>query len=190
MASHIEQAQYIPLSPLPLSRSDEAESSSPHLEPLSSETPYEVPADGYRSLPLSRRSSATSSVSVASSQARNQANRPLKQVFENITGLARTLESTATGRLRRSRYHGWRMGVLCGSFMSAFVLCCNIAIVISGSVISEGYQHDGTADLMYGGAFVHRSMEYHIPSSHQCRQHDSTCCQQLYYASDVLAYAT
>jgi len=39
-----------------------------------------------------------------------------------------------------SRFHGWRMGVLLGCFASSLVLCCNIGILIFGSL-----QH-GAAD--------------------------------------------
>jgi len=33
-----------------------------------------------------------------------------------------------------SRFHGWRMGVLLGSFASSLVLCCNIGILVFGSL--------------------------------------------------------
>jgi len=32
--------------------------------------------------------------------------------------------------MRRSRFYGWRMGLLIGSCTTAFVLCCNIALVV------------------------------------------------------------
>ncbi|KAH7091653.1 hypothetical protein FB567DRAFT_279067 [Paraphoma chrysanthemicola] len=51
-------------------------------------------------------------------------------------------------RVRRSRFHGWRMGVLCGCLMSAFVLVCNLAALIVGA--SRGYDKDGIADLFVG----------------------------------------
>lgn len=45
------------------------------------------------------------------------------------------------------------MGLLFGTCMSSFVLCCNVAIVIIGAVIHSGYrQGDHIADLMYGRA--------------------------------------
>lgn len=60
-------------------------------------------------------------------------------------------------RLRRSRYHGWRMGVLFGSCASALVLCCNIALVIVGYNRPGGYDEDGIANLMHGdGVMISR----------------------------------
>lgn len=154
MASHFEQSQYIPLSPLPTSQLDGTvvhESSSPHVGPIATGTLPKLTGGEYQSIPLSRRSSIASSVSIASSQARSQAERPFKQVLENTSSLVRKLESVATGRLQRSRYYGWRMGVLCGSCMSAFVLCCNLAVIVLGGVNNSGYK-DGIANLMYGEA--------------------------------------
>lgn len=55
--------------------------------------------------------------------------------------------------LRQSRFYGWRMGVLVGSCMSAFVLCCNIAIVIAGSRVKHGYQ-GRIADIRIGSAIA------------------------------------
>jgi len=43
------------------------------------------------------------------------------------------------------------MGVLFGSCMSALVLCCNIAVIMIGSLVHSGYK-GGIVNLMYGGA--------------------------------------
>ncbi|KAF2630691.1 hypothetical protein BU25DRAFT_334721 [Macroventuria anomochaeta] len=53
-------------------------------------------------------------------------------------------------RLRQSRFHGWRMGVLLGTCVSAFVLLCNIAVVVVGSQTGSGYDRDGVATVMEG----------------------------------------
>ncbi|KAH7372286.1 hypothetical protein BKA66DRAFT_534379 [Pyrenochaeta sp. MPI-SDFR-AT-0127] len=53
--------------------------------------------------------------------------------------------------MQRSRFYGWRMGVLFGSCASAFVLCCNIGLAIAGAVRNSGYDKDGIADLMEEG---------------------------------------
>lgn len=42
-----------------------------------------------------------------------------------------------------SRFHGWRMGVLIGSFASSLVLCGNIGLLIFGS-LRNGYENDFT----------------------------------------------
>lgn len=52
-------------------------------------------------------------------------------------------------RIRRSQFHGWQMGVLAGSLTSAFVLICNITIVIIGQRHS-GYDKSGVATLFRG----------------------------------------
>lgn len=50
--------------------------------------------------------------------------------------------------MQRSRFYGWRMGVLIGSFAFAFVLCCNIGLVIADAVSNSGYGQGGVSDLM------------------------------------------
>lgn len=52
-------------------------------------------------------------------------------------------------RIHRSRFHGWRMGVLLGTFASSFVLLCNVALVVFGQLRS-GYDRDGIAILYEG----------------------------------------
>jgi hypothetical protein len=151
MASHRKSSQYIPLSPPPNLQPGGVESFLPHPEPMSSDALHKASEDTYHSISLSRRPSAASSVSVASSQARNQAGRPPKQVLKDLNDHVRKIASTATGRYRQSRFPGWRTGVLCGSCISAIILCCNIAIVILSSARDKGNQN-GEVDVMSGGA--------------------------------------
>jgi hypothetical protein len=54
-----------------------------------------------------------------------------------------------SNRMKTSRYHGWRMGVILGCFMSFTVLCINVALLIVGAVSHGGYK-GGVADLIYG----------------------------------------
>ena len=68
--------------------------------------------------------------------------------LDKVAAFARSAESGIVQRIRRSRFHGWRMGVLFGCCMSTIVLLCNVAIIITGSV--KGYDKDGTADLIVG----------------------------------------
>ncbi|KAH6865333.1 hypothetical protein BKA58DRAFT_321608 [Alternaria rosae] len=53
-------------------------------------------------------------------------------------------------RLRRSRFHGWRMGVLFGCCMSFLVLCCNIALIAIGANSKSGYDHEGISSILEG----------------------------------------
>jgi hypothetical protein len=58
-------------------------------------------------------------------------------------------ESRYHGRIRRSKFYGWRMGVLLGTCASSLVLLCNIALVIIGHLRS-GYDKDGVATVFEG----------------------------------------
>lgn len=98
-----------------------------------------------------RRLSAASLLSTTSSQARRTNRTLIWHAWQKISTHTRSLHSRLTHKIQKSRYHGWRMGVLVGCCMSAFVLCCNIAIVVIGSQIQSGY-HDGIADLKIGPA--------------------------------------
>lgn len=69
--------------------------------------------------------------------------------LDKIGDYAQHLHLVITTQLRDSRFHGWRMGVLVGSCLSAFVLCCNIGLVVTGSQINGGYQ-GGMAILRIG----------------------------------------
>ncbi|KAH7361130.1 hypothetical protein BKA66DRAFT_573670 [Pyrenochaeta sp. MPI-SDFR-AT-0127] len=67
-----------------------------------------------------------------------------------ISDFCSSIDRRLTNRLRRSRYHGWRVGVLSALCMSTFVLCCNITLIVAGSVVNGGYDKDGVANLVYG----------------------------------------
>lgn len=53
-------------------------------------------------------------------------------------------------RLRKSRFHGWRMGVLFGCCMSFFVLCCNVALIVLGAIRKDGYNREGISTIIEG----------------------------------------
>jgi hypothetical protein len=53
-------------------------------------------------------------------------------------------------RVRKSRFHGWRMGVLFGCCMSFFVLCCNVGLIVLGATRKTGYGREGLATLIEG----------------------------------------
>lgn len=110
---------------------------------------------------LQRRGSSDSLVSVASSQKPKTAQDPYSSSLPNGTlierrvkrfdDLLKHISSKANARLSQSRFYGWRMGVLSGSCMSAFVLCINIGLAIYGGTTEDGYV-DGIADLKVGPA--------------------------------------
>jgi hypothetical protein len=154
MASQPGKLQYIPLSPLSVSQLDNAvgqKPGSPRLEARAADTLDNLPSDAYSPVSLRRRRSSASSISLASSQAQVQAGQPFKQVLARTKELTHKFDVITTRWLRGSRYCGWRMGVLCGSCMTSFVLLCNVAIVIVGAIRNGGYQN-GIADLVSGGA--------------------------------------
>jgi hypothetical protein len=99
----------------------------------------------------SRRNSATSLVSQTSINRRKTVGSMLSHALESMTAFFNRNTTALNTRIRASRYHGWRMGVLAGCVMSAFVLSCNIAILIAGSQIHGGYKQ-GIADLVSGSA--------------------------------------
>lgn len=91
---------------------------------------------------------------------------PLQNVGYELTDLGTTAKSTSSspkdrprsiwivlnerfkGNIRQSRFYGWRMGVLLGSCTSAFVLTCNIAMIIVGARTRSGYDREGVATLL------------------------------------------
>jgi hypothetical protein len=99
-----------------------------------------------------RRLSNASLISATSSQARSNRRTLFLQTWKALTARVETFNTSIANRIRKSRYHGWRMGVLVGCCTSAFVLCCNIAVVIVGSHVPGGYKDDGIADLIIGSA--------------------------------------
>jgi hypothetical protein len=60
------------------------------------------------------------------------------------------LSHAVDSRARRSRFHGWRMGVLFGCLMSAFVLCCNIALIVVGATSKSGFDREGISTIIEG----------------------------------------
>jgi len=107
---------------------------------------------------LLRRSSATSVASNTSSQIRIQ--RHLFEEFLSVIGGAQT---RVQQRMRTSRFYGWRMGLLFGSFTSLLVLCCNaIAIIVASQV--------GTKREQYRGHFLWKCY-CNIPLEHSLPPH-------------------
>ena len=136
----------IPLSSRPTLRHDEHGSASLESYPLE-----EIQTNLRSSDQMSRRSSNASLMSATSSQAAKTSRTSIQRVFKSISIFTRELNIRLTDRIRRSRYHGWRMGVLVGCCMSAFVLGCNVTIAVVGSQINSGYQ-GGISDLIIGPA--------------------------------------
>jgi hypothetical protein len=98
-----------------------------------------------------RRLSTTSLLSATSSQPGPSKETVLRKASKIITHHTLNLQNRLNTRIRQSRYHGWRMGVLFGCCMSLFVLCCNIVIVVIASQLDGGFQ-DGIANLITGPA--------------------------------------
>jgi hypothetical protein len=68
--------------------------------------------------------------------------------LDKFARLVHSAEAGIEQRFRRSKFHGWHMGVLFGCCMSALVLLCNLTMLIVGA--SKGYDKDGIADLITG----------------------------------------
>jgi hypothetical protein len=51
-------------------------------------------------------------------------------VIQQLLGPFQRLDRTARSYQSRSRFHGWRMGVLIGSCFSAAILLFNVTVVI------------------------------------------------------------
>jgi hypothetical protein len=98
---------------------------------------------------LLRRDSTASIESTTSSEAPPQRYRTMKRMVDAVSNSLGKFDSTIQGRMRRSRFYGWRMGVFLGSCMSAFVLCCNIIAVVVAN--STGTMKQGNIlDIMSG----------------------------------------
>lgn len=82
---------------------------------------------------LLRRESVKSIASNTSSQMQAQRYHILKRIVQAVSECAAQLESRVQGRMRQSHFYGWRMGLVFGSTMSAFVSCCNIIAVVVAS---------------------------------------------------------
>lgn len=110
---------------------------------------------------LPRRTSSDSLDSVSSSQNPRKSQEPdgsplpentrLERDVRKIFDFIELCHARVNYHLSQSRFYGWRMGVLLGSCMSAFVLCINVGLAIYGSTTDTGYV-DGIADLKFGSA--------------------------------------
>ena len=154
MTSQSNQNEDILLSLLPTQRADVAIPTSSPLQHRVNSSSTSVD-DDHNPVSSSQQSSRASSISAASSRAHTQTDRLVQRVPRVIGTLFRSfvqrLRSATEDRLKRSRFYGWRMGVLFGSCMSAFVLCCNLIVVVIGSRAHFGFQ-DGIANVRYGKA--------------------------------------
>ncbi|KAF1922792.1 uncharacterized protein M421DRAFT_426532 [Didymella exigua CBS 183.55] len=74
---------------------------------------------------------------------------PLWKRYTVSTVPLRRGHSYLSDRMRRSRFQGWRMGVLFGCFTSFTVLCINVALLALGAINNGGYK-GGVAGLIYG----------------------------------------
>jgi hypothetical protein len=85
-----------------------------------------------------------------------------KAPLSNLINFAQSSRLGIVQRLRRSRFHGWRMGVLIGCCWSTFVLLCNIAIITTGAV--KGYNSNGIADVIVGDetSISHWNTAFHV----------------------------
>jgi hypothetical protein len=138
-------------------------SSTSHLEMETVELASLDDRFGSASGSLLRRGSVTSIASVTSSLAKAQRYGTIKRIFQAISECTARLDSRVQGRMRRSRFYGWRMGLVFGSTMSAFVLCCNITATIVASRL--GTKRSGNIlDIMSGdGVAISRwSTIFHI----------------------------
>jgi hypothetical protein len=138
-------------------------SSTSHLEMETVELASLDDRFGSASGSLLRRGSVTSIASVTSSLAKAQRFGTIKRIFQAISECTAQLDSRVQGRMRRSRFYGWRMGLVFGSTMSAFVLCCNITATIVASRL--GTKRSGNIlDIMSGdGVAISRwSTIFHI----------------------------
>jgi hypothetical protein len=110
-----------------------------------------------------RRDSISSVASDTSAQMQGQRYRTLKRVTQVISHFVTPLEKRFKERIRQSRFYGWRMGIVFGSTMSAFVLCCNIVAI---TVVSRfGTARSGNiTDIMTGGgvAISRWSTVFHV----------------------------
>jgi hypothetical protein len=82
---------------------------------------------------LLRRASTVSTASDTSSRTQMEGPSIVQRATGYISSPFSKFGTTIQNRMRQSRFHGWRMGVLIGSCMSAFVLCGNIIAVVVGS---------------------------------------------------------
>lgn len=73
-------------------------------------------------------------------------------IFAGLVDPLRRTQTRLRDHAQRSRFHGWRMGVLLGCCMSILILCCNIALLVVGTTHKSGYDdsEDGIVTLLHG----------------------------------------
>lgn len=143
-------------------------------------------------IPLPRRGSSDSLISVSSSQDPKRTQEPDRFSLPDNTRFERDVQrgfkfielfhAPVNQCLAQSRFYGWRMGVLLGSCMSTFVLCINISLAIYGSTIETGYVN-GKVDIKYGSAaeISRWSTTFHL------LEYNVVGGEQLHYASTQLS---
>lgn len=114
--------------------------------------------------PRVRRSSSASSTSSASTLVHQS--RPVRwlyaignaiRAFWELPGIRtivwpfRWFDRTMKGLMAKTPFHGWRMGILIGCFMSSLVLGVNVTVLILGATRYPGFK-DGFAVPMSGQA--------------------------------------
>jgi hypothetical protein len=90
---------------------------------------------------ISRRNSTASIATEATSGPTARFFRSVRRISTIASRPFKPLDTWIQNRMRRSRFYGWRMGVLIGTCSSAFVLCCNIiavAVTISTAPRDKG----------------------------------------------------
>jgi hypothetical protein len=128
MALFTADTQYASLSPPPAGTKSQPATEMVEMEFL--DDPNENHARS-----LLRRESVTSVTSNTSSEMAAQRGQTIKRFFQAVSDFISKIESGVQGRMRHSRFYGWRMGIVFGSTMSAIVLCCNIiAVVVAASL--------------------------------------------------------
>ncbi|KAH7385181.1 hypothetical protein DE146DRAFT_702199, partial [Phaeosphaeria sp. MPI-PUGE-AT-0046c] len=86
----------------------------------------------------SRRQSTASIDTEASSRLTARFHRNVKRISTKFFRPFKPLDVWIQTRMRRSRFYGWRMGILIGVCSSAFVLSCNIlAVAVITSIATE-----------------------------------------------------
>lgn len=74
-----------------------------------------------------------------------------KGILAKMVRPLKPLDAWIHTRMRRSRFYGWRVGVLIGTCASAFVLCCNI-IVLAVATSTAPKDQGSIVDIMSGSA--------------------------------------
>ncbi|KAF2446411.1 hypothetical protein P171DRAFT_430575 [Karstenula rhodostoma CBS 690.94] len=86
----------------------------------------------------------------------NSTSSKTKSLVQTCTGPFRRLHARLSSYNTSTRYHGWRMGVLFGSCISALILCFNIAVLIVASTKGSGFQNGFAEPFSYDSRNVSR----------------------------------